>query len=191
MKSTRGRSIAILALTIALCATTVAYAVLQTTLTISGSVTKKGGTWNLTLSNVSTTKSGKATFGTSPSTSGTSLKFAATLNEQEDEVAVKFRVYNSGTINAKLQSDGVVLTIGSTTYAMTGAEYVNVANGVTCGLYDASGNVFSYSNATNITPFQVNAGAYTGYFTLKCKYTTQNSTDSTINVKLQLNYVQA
>lgn len=78
MNQKKQRTLAIFALAIALVATTVAYAVLSTTLKVSGSVTKKGGTWAINIQNISTvttTGSGKMT--TAPKVSGTTLSFAS------------------------------------------------------------------------------------------------------------------
>ena len=102
MRNRNTRSIAICALAVALIATTVAYAVLQTTLNISGSVTRKGGSWSINFANATITSTrGKASM-TTPSINGTNLTFNTTLYQPGDEVTFTFDVVNSGNIAAKL-----------------------------------------------------------------------------------------
>ena len=62
MKQKKQRTLAIFALAIALVATTIAYAVLSTTLKVSGSVTKKGGTWAINIQNISITNAAKGIY---------------------------------------------------------------------------------------------------------------------------------
>ena len=53
MKAIKTRSLIIAVMALAIVATTVAYAALQTTLNISGSIAKKGGSWDIHFENVS------------------------------------------------------------------------------------------------------------------------------------------
>lgn len=107
MNQKKQRTLAIFALAIALVATTVAYAALQTTLKVSGNVTKKGGTWAIKIQNISsvtTTGSGKMT--SAPKVSGTTLSFAAELSKPGDSVSFTFDIANNGTVNAEMTYAG-------------------------------------------------------------------------------------
>lgn len=205
MSNRKQRTLAIWALAIALGATSIAYAALQTTLSIRGSVTKKGGTWDIKLVDVSTSTVAGGSFSTKPSTSGTSLTFNANLNTEGDAISVKFRVHNAGTIAAKLSTsyNGLVLSVNNDSVAVSYNEYKKVVNGVTCGLYTENGSVVNYGGSGELMGpdsntigtvsdlFSLNAGAYSNYYTLKCEYTEQDEDDSSIPVKLTLNYKQA
>ena len=54
MRDRGKRKLIMYGLMVALMVTTVAYAVLQTTLNINGTVTKKGGSWDIHFANLST-----------------------------------------------------------------------------------------------------------------------------------------
>ena len=86
---------------------------LQTTLNISGSVTRKGGSWSINFDNakIISTK-GKASM-TTPSINGTNLTFNATLAQPGDEVTFTFDVVNDGNITAKLARAAVFNSGGS------------------------------------------------------------------------------
>lgn len=193
MNNRRSRTLAIWALVVALCATSVAYAILQTTLSISGSITKKGGTWNVRITDVTKSTTAGGTFTTNPASSGTSLNFRATLNVEGDAVAVRFRVRNEGTLDATLDlADDVILNVGTTSVYGSWSEFRVATEGVTCGLYDATGNSFEIEFGSYDYPdlSSISAGEYSNYYTLKCEYTTQNANDSSIPVSLTLNYRQ-
>ena len=65
MKTKKTRSLIIAIMAFSIIATTVAYAALQTTLNISGSIAKKGGSWDIHFENVSNiTNYGSATLTT-------------------------------------------------------------------------------------------------------------------------------
>ena len=106
MKTRNQRTLAIFALAFALIATTVAYAVLQTTLNISGTVTRKGGSWDIHFDNVANvTKGGKATLTTPTiSNAGANLTFEASLAIPKDSISFTVDVVNDGTIDAMLSS---------------------------------------------------------------------------------------
>ena len=102
MKKNNSRQLAIWALVIALTATTIAYAVLQTSLSISGNVTRKGGTWSIKLDNIANKKTtGQASFVTDPKVgSDGNITFAATLSQPGDSFEFTFDVINAGTVDA-------------------------------------------------------------------------------------------
>ena len=129
MRNRNTRSIAICALAVALIATTVAYAVLQTTLNISGSVTRKGGSWSINFANPTITSTkGKASM-TTPSINGTNLTFNTTLSQPGDQVTFTFDVVNDGNIAARLAD--VIL---------------NGNDGATSGEAEGIGTIFEWYN---------------------------------------------
>lgn len=84
--------------------TMVVYAAVSSTLTISGNVNKKGGTWNIYLANptvLSTTGSAKSERATVINDKKT-LDISASLTEPGDSVSYTFSVINEGTIDAML-----------------------------------------------------------------------------------------
>ena len=90
--------------------TSVAYAVLQTTLSITGTVTKKGGSWNIYFANVSTpTLTGKAEMA-KPSLNGsnTDLTFSTTLYQPADQAVFTVDVVNDGSLDAVLSSEPIL-----------------------------------------------------------------------------------
>ncbi len=101
MEQRKQRTLAIFALALALIATSVAYAALSTTLTISGNVTKKGGSFSVVMQNVkqgTTVGSGKIT---SVKLNGTdTVNFGISLEKPGDSASFSFDVYNAGTIDA-------------------------------------------------------------------------------------------
>ena len=115
MRQRNQRTLAIFALSIALIATTVAYAVLQTSLNISASVTRKGGSWDIAITEIGqyedswggsgtgTTYSELAPIGNGATASinGTTATLNVTLNPGETK---KFYVdvTNRGTLDAQL-----------------------------------------------------------------------------------------
>ena len=120
MNQKKQRTLAIFALAVALVATTVAYAVLQTTLNISGSITKKGGTWAINIQNISTvttTGSGKMT--TAPKVSGTTLSFASELSKPGDSVSFTFDIVNNGTLAAQMYGYEASMSINGVRGSLT------------------------------------------------------------------------
>ena len=110
MKGRSQRKMIVYGLAIALLVTTVAYAVLQTTLNINGTVNRKGGSWNIHFENVANVvKCGDATITTPTiSNAGATLTFSASLAVPKDSVSFTVDVVNDGTIDAMLSQ--VVLT---------------------------------------------------------------------------------
>lgn len=193
MKRNNSRQLAICALAIALTATTIAYAVLRTSLRISGNVTRKGGTWSIQLDNIANkSTTGSAKFTTQPTISGTTLNFGAELALPGDSFSFTFDVMNAGTVDAKLSSY-LFSHVDYSSPSETETEY-NVDD-VTCNM--------KYNNAT-ITPsnksnLNLTKPASTSSPTKKtikvyCKYDAVpviDSTDRELNLSLELNYVQA
>lgn len=103
MNQKKQRTLAIFALAIALVATTVAYAALSTTLNISGNITKKGGSWSVGITNLSSVSTtGTGSMSKAPSVTGTTLSFDADLKKPGDSVSFTFDIVNSGTVTAQM-----------------------------------------------------------------------------------------
>ena len=106
METKKQRTLAIFALAIALIATTVAYAALATTLQVSGTVTKKGGTWSIIYTNVSAvTATGGAVLTEAQkkvTNENNKLSFSGTLVKPGDSIYFTFKIKNNGSIDAKL-----------------------------------------------------------------------------------------
>lgn len=121
MNQKKQRTLAIFALAIALVATTVAYAALSTTLNISGNITKKGGSWSVGITNLSSVSTtGTGSMSKAPSVTGTTLSFDANLKKPGDSVSFTFDIVNSGTVtagmdvgSAKMAINGISRTLAS------------------------------------------------------------------------------
>lgn len=121
MNQKKQRTLAIFALAVALIATTVAYAALSTTLNISGNITKKGGSWSVGITNLSSVSTkGTGSMSKAPSVSGTTLSFDANLKKPGDSVSFTFDIVNSGTVtagmyvgSAKMAINGISRTLAS------------------------------------------------------------------------------
>ena len=201
MREKGQRTLAIWALVIALCATSVAYAILQTALTISGSVTKKGGTWDIQFVEVGWVAGEELT--TEPAVSGTNLNFGVTLNEPNDYVVIRFKVKNNGSINAIVADNNVHnLTVGTSTSTATYAEdwSANIYQGISCIVshspdinVDSDGLTASSEIYGNL--YFLNANTTSQYIYLKCRYNDVDSseelTSATVSVTYRMNYAQA
>ena len=121
MNQKKQRTLALFALAVALVATTVAYAALSTTLNISGNITKKGGSWSVGITNLSSVSTkGTGSMSKAPSVSGTTLSFDANLKKPGDSVSFTFDIVNSGTVtagmdvgSAKMAINGISRTLAS------------------------------------------------------------------------------
>ncbi len=198
MEQRKQRTLAIFALALALIATSVAYAALSTTLTISGNVTKKGGSWSVYISNVSNIKtSGSAVMSTNPTVSGsstTSLNFAATLIKPGDKVEFDFTVANAGSVDAKI-SDSAAVIFKTSLGAYTASDVASVnANDITCKV-TYNGSVISLGNKSALTlTKKTGSTPTTKTLHASCEYNDVSkisSEDTTFTFSLELPYVQA
>ena len=170
---TNKRRVIVYALAIALAVTTVAYAVMQTTLNVSGTVVKKGASLDIYFANLKTPSlvgNGKST---SATLSSTNIEFTIELSEPLDSVTYYFDVVNSGTINAKLDS---------ITYS-----------GVTTASNKNIGTTFTYSDGTEIKEGDFLAAGVTRNLKLKIEYKDVDyiySTDNKFTIKVTLVYMQ-
>lgn len=91
---------------ISLLSLTIAYAVLSTTLSITGGANINASTWKIALipSSDSTVTTGSATY-TTPTITGTSIgNYSVSLTKPGDSVTMVFNVENQGTLNAEIDS---------------------------------------------------------------------------------------
>lgn len=195
MKRNNSRQLAIWALAIALTATTIAYAALQTSLSITGNVTRKGGSWNVKLGNVANkSTTGSAKFTTQPTISGTTLNFGAELALPGDSFTFTFDVMNSGTVDAKLSS---YLFSDEESYPGSKTEMETEYNvdDVTCNMkYNNATITWSNKSNLNLTKPASTSSPTKKTITVYCKYndvTTISSTSKELNLSLDLDYVQA
>lgn len=173
MKTKKTRNLIIAVMALAIVATTVAYAALQTTLNISGSIVKKSGNWDIHFENVSNiVKSGEATV-TTPKIAGSQLSFSATLTKPNDYISFTVDVKNSGTIDAVLSS--IILSgeqdakSKDVTYIVTYSDGTSIAKNDKLNVDDKRTIKFlvKYNDVSNIS-----------------------SVDQQITLGLTLNYVQ-
>lgn len=170
---TNKRRIIVYALAIALAVTTVAYAVVQTTLNVSGTIIKKGAALDIYFANLKTPSFSGNGKSTSATLSSTNIEFTIELSEPLDSVTYYFDVVNSGTINAKLDS---------ITYS-----------GVTTASNKNIGTTFTYSDGTEIKEGDFLAAGVTRNLKLKIEYKDVNyiySTDNKFTIKVTLVYMQ-
>lgn len=105
MKIRNGRKMILYVLMIALLLTSIAYALLQTTLSITGSVTKKGGDWNIYFDNVSNPViTGDAVMAKPSLKNSTDLSFTSSLSKPSDKAEFTVDVINGGTFDAVLNT---------------------------------------------------------------------------------------
>ncbi len=200
MKKKNQRTIAVWALVIALCATTVAYAALSTTLNISGSATRKGGTWNVSLANVhNVATTGTGSFTTQPGVSGTKLTFAASLAQPNDSISFDVDIVNSGSINAYL-SDLDFCFNGSCAASFSSFETTNISQeDITCYLLDSADKVIDMNDMVSCDPDKmakipfgaIAANGNRKTIKVKCSYNDVNqisSTTKTMNVSVDFLY---
>ena len=92
----------ILALCIVVLCITIAYAVMSSTLSISGSVKMESASWDIHFANVTASSIGDASY-TMPHIQDTILNdFEVTLTKPGDAVTYNFSVVNSGNMSARL-----------------------------------------------------------------------------------------
>ena len=109
MKQKNQRTLAIFALAIAIVATTIAYAALSTTLNISGTVTKKGGSWNIYFTNPSSASIEGSAKASTITLASTQVSFNVELYKPNDSVTYTVDIKNGGTIDAILDSVLMIL----------------------------------------------------------------------------------
>lgn len=198
MGTKKQRTLAIFALAIALIATTVAYAALSTTLKVSGTVTKKGGTWNIYISKISNVnKTGTATITKTPTASGTAttaIDFAATLEKPGDSISFDFTVANGGSIDAKIDPSYVGNHwIVNNSYSST--EATATEQNIICKV-TYNGSVINLSTNASVLALSAANGSTPTTKTLhaSCEYdynaTSVSASDYTMAIKLFLPYVQ-
>ena len=96
------KTIAVVALIIAVLGVSIGFAALSTTLNINGTTTAKSNNWKIEMLNVDN-KSG-VTPTSQPAISGTTLNYAVDLNSPGDYYEFTVDVHNDGTLPAKLSA---------------------------------------------------------------------------------------
>ena len=98
------KSLVLILLVVAIVGMSVAYALLSTTLTITGNTSLSAASWDIYFSNLSANANGGATY-TLPTLSDTTLSdYEVVLTAPGDEVTFIFNIVNNGTIDAKITS---------------------------------------------------------------------------------------
>ena len=199
MKRNNSRQLAICALAIALTATTIAYAVLQTSLSITGNVTRKGGTWSIKLDNIANKKTtGQAKFTTDPKVgSDGNITFAATLSQPGDSFEFNFDVINAGTVDAvstfSAQTNNFWLNGGYS--SVSGSETTLTNEDITCNV-TYNGEIITSNNRSKIDLPKPTSTSNPTRKTLKayCQYDDTSSISSNeveLEFRLSLPYKQA
>lgn len=197
METKKQRTLAIFALAIALVATTVAYAALSTTLKISGTVTKKGGSFSVVMQNVKEgTKTGSGKI-TSVKLNGTdTVNFGISLEKPGDSASFSFDVYNAGSIDAIVNdyndtyfTSSFSSPASTTRWYQCEAEDKCFPDNVDCTL-SMGGTIISNNNQPTIDlPSKA-----TKTLTMTCTYdssaTTVSSEDITANISFTMDFHQ-
>lgn len=98
------KSLVLVVLVVAICGLSVAYALLSTTLSISGSTKVSAASWGIKFKNLSGSNVGGATY-TLPTLSDTALSdYEIILTKPGDSVTFAFDIVNEGTIAAAITS---------------------------------------------------------------------------------------
>lgn len=196
MEQRKQRTLAIFALALALIATSVAYAALQTTLTISGTVTKKQGSFSVVMQNPTkgaTKGSGAVTSVAVDPSDSTKLNFAVSLTKPGDSASLSFDIYNAGSIAATANTSDTSgdayfqATMNGTTSDAT--HWSECADKKNCFPQDISCTFSGDSEVITLQP-----GAKKTY-TITCTYdanaTTVASEDIVSNISYRMTFRQA
>ena len=206
MGERKNRKLIITALAIALVSTTVAYAALQTSLNISGSISRRGGSWGQRFTNLNckTEGSDNSTVRVT-SNNGTTLSFNGTFGNVGDIISCTYNLENTGSLAAKLSDNsqfrmefGEVGTDGSYSDIITYPNQTLLDDGHTkCWLTKDDRNLDVVSSITIDSPYgQLQSYETVSNLGIKCQYYNLSSapatgTDSdTTRVVLDLIYVQ-
>ena len=176
MNQKKQRTLAIFALAVALVATTVAYAALSTTLNISGNITKKGGSWSVGITNLSSVSTtGTGSMSKAPSVSGTTLSFDANLKKPGDSVSFTFDIVNSGTVTAEMYVGSAKMAINGISKDLeSGSEMKAVSDDITylLEIKDSNGKFYSTYDQAYIILGDKNTSTNTKTFKLTLTWNT-------------------
>ncbi len=171
MKQKNQRTLAIFALALAIVATTIAYAALSTTLNVSGTVTKKGGSWNIYFTNPSSASIEGSAKASTITLASTQISFNVELYKPNDSVTYTVDIKNGGTIDAIL--DSVTLTGVDTasnndiTYKVTYKDGTTIKKGDTLnkGVTKTIKIYVKYNDVSTLssTDIKLNLGASLAY----------------------------
>lgn len=171
MKQKNQRTLAIFSLALAIVSTTIAYAALSTTLNISGTVTKKGGSWNIYFTNPSSASIEGSAKASTITLASTQVSFNVELYKPNDSVTYTVDIKNGGTIDAIL--DSVTLTGVDTasnndiTYKVTYKDGTTIKKGDTLnkGVTKTIKIYVKYNDVSTVssTDIKLNLGASLAY----------------------------
>lgn len=172
--------IVIITLIVAVAGLSVAYATLSQALSISGTVTAKGASWDISFTSGSCTKTGSATVDTQAVMTATTISgLKATLVKPGDSVSCNYVVTNNGTLPAKLAT----LTGAGWTVGGNGADQTTVTANTTrsdlTGI--VAGDVINAKETKNVA-FSI---------TYNSDATTVQANDVDITFAKTLNFVQS
>jgi hypothetical protein len=171
------RSLAVIAILVAVVGVSIAFAALSQVLTINGVTKVKGGQWAVSFANLQTpTIIGDAIIDTTATLANgsTTMNFAVSLVKPTDSVTYYFDVKNSGTIDAKISA----VTLTGVTEAL--------AADVTYTLTYADGSAIAMNDT-------LNAGVTKNLklvVTFNSSATSLPSSDVTLNLGATITYVQ-
>lgn len=123
----------------------IAYALLSTTLTITGTTSVSAATWDIHFNNLGATHTGDATYTLPQFTSATSLTdYEIVLTKPGDSVTFTFDIVNAGTISSTLSS----LTKGTPSCSGVAGSSTGTTDGpIVCSNLTYS---FTYSDGTPV-----------------------------------------
>lgn len=165
MENNSGKTIAIIALFVAVIGLSVGFASLQTTLTINGQARVKTSSWDVHFSNlVGPTKVGNPTILTSPTLTDTTFgTFDINFQTPGESVTYTFDVTNGGSYDAKISTITSINPQCTGTGENADTDATNVCDNLTYTF------TYTETGATVSTNDELNAGA-TKNLTLKIAY---------------------
>ena len=145
----------------------IAYAILNVTLNISGSAKVTSADWDISIENVSIVTEGSASVLKQPVVDGTEIKdFNVSLTKPGDAIYITFYVTNNGSIDAKFVNStlhtvdyGVYKDYMMTYFkvGLTTPEEVNLASGESrMFMYEISWNSMADTLPGNTAPIEIN-----------------------------------
>lgn len=171
------RSLAVVAILIAIVGISVAFAALSQVLTVNGTTKVKGGSWSVSFANLQTpTSVGIASIDTAATltNNSTTMNFAVSLTQPGDSVTYLFDVTNTGTIDSKVSA-----------VSLSGVTEAQAAN-VTYTLTYADGTAITVGDT-------LNAGTTKNLklvVTFNSTATSVPNTDITLNLGATITYTQ-
>lgn len=193
MQKERGtRIIAIVALCLAVAGISIAYATMNTTLTIKGNAVMETAKWEIKLDNLQTSTSGAGELTTVPEIVD-DIKietFSAKLTKPGDAIILKFDVQNNGSLDANVSSAILGnLTCASALETPVESDATLVCNNLKYTLTYTNDTTASQTNSviaagTNVTANQKLLKNQTVNMTLKLEYTGSSLPSGNVNITI-------